>query len=171
MSLLDVPISSLRLPTYESYRNFESFMNCCIECGNNEALYRTGVVKEFIQALIRSNSLFGVNIFKRTIFRNRNTDETLEILVKASKGGHKAATYASALILIFLGGESREHGIQTIDQMKVARTKNKPPRCCTTLLHLLSIPSTGYDSDEYEEEDLCYGCSSDEEVIKFCYFY
>ncbi|KAG5619834.1 hypothetical protein H5410_005052 [Solanum commersonii] len=43
LSLLDVPFSPLRLLTYENYRNFESFMNCCIECENNEALYITGV--------------------------------------------------------------------------------------------------------------------------------
>ncbi|KAG5599998.1 hypothetical protein H5410_031368 [Solanum commersonii] len=102
--MLDVPISPLRLPTYENYRIFESLMNLCIECGNNEALYRTCV---------------------KNYFRNRNTVEALEMLDKASKGGHTTARYAFGLISIFLGGESRRDGIQTIGEMKVRNNKEK----------------------------------------------
>ncbi|KAG5614482.1 hypothetical protein H5410_014306 [Solanum commersonii] len=46
-------------------------------------------------------------------------DEALQMLEKASKGGHKAARYAFSLISILLGGESKRDGIQTIGEMKV----------------------------------------------------
>lgn len=51
-------------------------------------------------------------------FKNGSTDETLEMLERESEGGHKAATYVFALISIFLRGETREHGIETIGHMK-----------------------------------------------------
>jgi len=86
------------------------------------------------------------------------------MLDKASKGGHTAARYALGLISIFLGGESRRDGIQTIGEMKVTQQQRKitrqcrqrlrqilgticifnrvfaiePSRCCTRLLHLLT---------------------------------
>ncbi|KAG5619833.1 hypothetical protein H5410_005051 [Solanum commersonii] len=99
----------IETPAYDNYSNFESFMKLCVECGNNEALYKTGVKNYFI---------------------NRNTEEALQMLEKASKGGHTAARYAFGLILIFLGGESRLDGIQTIGEMKLMQERRKITRQC-----------------------------------------
>ncbi|TMW91631.1 hypothetical protein EJD97_014089 [Solanum chilense] len=97
LSMLDVPISPMQLPIHENYRYFESFMNWCIEYEINEAMYRTCV---------------------KNYFKNGSTDEALEMLERESEGGHKAAAYVFALISILLRGETKEHGIETIGQMK-----------------------------------------------------
>ncbi|KAG5614484.1 hypothetical protein H5410_014308 [Solanum commersonii] len=47
---------------------------------------------------------------KGMFFRNINPDVALELIGKASKGGHAAATYAFALISLYIGSEYSQQG-------------------------------------------------------------
>ncbi|KAG5619837.1 hypothetical protein H5410_005055 [Solanum commersonii] len=84
VSLEDVHISPFIHLNDVTNISFNTFMDKCVDCGNKEAMYRKGVF---------------------SFFRNINPDVAIELIDKASKGGHGAATYAFALILLYLGGE------------------------------------------------------------------
>ncbi|KAG5619836.1 hypothetical protein H5410_005054 [Solanum commersonii] len=83
---------------------FNAFMDKCIDCGNTEAMYRKGM---------------------NNFFKNTNSDAALELIDKASKGGHGAAKYAFALISICLGGEYSQQGEKTIGEMKVTKKQKE----------------------------------------------
>ncbi|KAH0738191.1 hypothetical protein KY290_036896 [Solanum tuberosum] len=97
-------------------------MDKCVDCGNKEAMYRKGMFN---------------------FFRNINPDVALELIDKASKGRHDAATYAFALISLYLGGEYRKHE------------------------HVPLVRKNDWDSAEDDEHENCYGCSNDEEIWHF----
>uniref|UniRef100_M1D809 F-box protein n=1 Tax=Solanum tuberosum TaxID=4113 RepID=M1D809_SOLTU len=98
--MLDIHINPFIHIKDERNISFDAFMNKCVDCGNKEALYRKGMVN---------------------FFRNENPDVALELIDKALKGGHDAATYGFAIISIFLGGEYSREGVKTIGEMLRAR--------------------------------------------------
>ncbi|KAG5600142.1 hypothetical protein H5410_031512, partial [Solanum commersonii] len=77
--------------------SFNTFMDKYVDCGNKEALYRKDMFN---------------------FFRNKNSYLALELIDKASKGGHDVATYAFGSISIYLGGEYSPQGVKTIGKMK-----------------------------------------------------
>ncbi|KAH0639645.1 hypothetical protein KY285_036231 [Solanum tuberosum] len=97
-------------------------MDKCVDCGNKEAMYRKGMFN---------------------FFRNINPDVALELIDKALKGGHNAATYVFALISLYLGGEYSKQE------------------------HVPLVHKNDWDSAKDEEHENCYGCSSDEEIWHF----
>ncbi|KAG5619831.1 hypothetical protein H5410_005049 [Solanum commersonii] len=80
--------------------SLKAFVNKCIECGNIEAVYRIGMLK---------------------FCTNKNPHVGLELIDKASKGGHGAAKYAFGIVLICLGSEYSREGVKTIGEMKVTQ--------------------------------------------------
>ncbi|KAG5619719.1 hypothetical protein H5410_004937 [Solanum commersonii] len=107
--LLDQIVERVTSISYKDLINFRLSCKIFNEIGSERWVYRN-VVKNY--------------------FRNRNTDETLEMLDKASKGGHTPTRYAFGIISIFLGGESTLDGIQMIGKMKVTQEQKKITRQC-----------------------------------------
>ncbi|XP_049345793.1 putative F-box protein At1g67623 [Solanum verrucosum] len=123
-------------------------------------------------------------------------DAALELIHKASKGGHGAVKYAFGIISICLGGVYKEQGVKTIGEMKVTKEQreitweyrrrfqemkesyfvlnpifdNKPSSCCT-IKNVPLVRKSGWDSADDEEDEHCYACSSDEEIRQFAYYY
>ncbi|RAL49447.1 unnamed protein product [Cuscuta campestris] len=154
----------------EKKRKTSLFLYKCINAGNPEALFRTGVV-----------GFFGCT---------EPIEYALECLKKAGNEGHVGAAYTICMIsILFLGGEHREKGIMVLSAMKESKElkervreareelvrilrmiwKNKlhvrvqRPVCCSTADHCSR--KRGWDFDEEDTSAECAYCRCDFEVF------
>ncbi|XP_010415295.1 PREDICTED: putative F-box protein At1g67623 [Camelina sativa] len=107
LSLQETPL----FPWHRDHETFSNFFKRCRKNGNPEALYRKGFIYYFLQ--------------------NRE-HKGLKHLAKAAEKGHKEAKYVYGLILICLGGQTKQKGFKILSSV----TK---PLLSTTIDELLEL--------------------------------
>ncbi|XP_019191744.1 PREDICTED: uncharacterized protein LOC109186275 [Ipomoea nil] len=170
ISLANLPIVQWKPEVEEDRRKRYLFFDKCIDAGNLEALYRKGLV----------DYLGGKGA----------EDDAIGCLKKAASAGHIASQYAVCIILIFLGGESKETGIRMLseimskesrEEVRTARGKlgdiigtiwlrnfsfAEKPVCCTKHSGRRRV-NNGWgpiDSDDEDSSMECKFCKCDKEI-------
>ncbi|KAK6236856.1 hypothetical protein SCA6_012193 [Theobroma cacao] len=122
------------------YKKEKIFLKRCKDAKNAEALYRTGMLK---------------------FFNKKKLESGLRYLKKAIKKNHVEAKYVYGIILICLGGELKQKGLQIVSSLD--RTSSSTRSKTKTMLRMMWV-RVSLERPKESFHNAKFGCNSDDNL-------